>query len=354
MDASAWAARRRSRPRVLDPDRVTRGTLGRSSAGGRQPTSGGGDLDVENSMETDATPWEGTDGRNGDDAALAPFDEPMHLGPGSMLWRYAGDHRLGFTGLATGILQLMHPGLGAGVAEHSAFFTEPWDRIQRSVPEIIGVVYDGPDAETTGHRVRDYHRRIKGIDEQGRPYSALRPETFWWAHATFQFSVERLIDRFDARTLRLADRERLYREGVEWYRRYGVSMAPVPRSYADYRDQWDHYCDDVLEMTTPASSAIDMALHSKVTDIPGLPWWSAPIQREIVTPILRLTAIGGLPARVRRRFDLPWGPLEAAQLRTLEMWVRESWRFVPRNLRYAPRAADGWRREAAERRVAAT
>jgi uncharacterized protein (DUF2236 family) len=110
--------------------------------------------------------------------------EPIDLGPGTLLWRWAGDNRLSFTGLSAGILQLMHPGLGAGVVEHSAFFTEPWDRIIRSLPEIIGVVYDGPEAEVTGHRVRDYHRRIKGVDHLGRRYSALSPETFWWAHAT--------------------------------------------------------------------------------------------------------------------------------------------------------------------------
>jgi uncharacterized protein (DUF2236 family) len=283
---------------------------------------------------------------------LPPFDEPMDLGPGSLLWRYAGDHRLGFTGLASGILQLMHPGLGAGVVEHSAFFTEPWDRIQRSVPEIVGVVYDA-DGAATGHRVRDYHKGISGTDERGRRYSALKPETFWWAHATFQFAVERLIDRFDHRHMTWEDRARLYRECVEWYRRYGVSMAVVPRSYAEYRDRWDHYCDEVLEMTPAAARAVEMALHDKVSDLPGLPWWSTPLQREVITPVFRLTAIGGLPARIRRRFDLPWSTVDAAQLRALELWVRETWRFVPRQLRYGPRAAEGWRRAVRERRQVA-
>lgn len=279
-----------------------------------------------------------------------PFDQPMDLGPDSFLWRWAGDNRLGFTGLAAGILQLMHPGLGAGVVQHSAFFTEPWDRIFRSLPEIIGVIYDGPEAEATGLRVRDYHRRIRGTDDQGRRYSALRPETFWWAHATFQFAVERLADRYDPHRLDDHERERLYREGVEWYRRYGVSMEPVPRTRAEFRERWYHYCDDVLEMTVAAERAIDMALHGKVEDLPGLPWWSQPIQREVITPVFRLTAIGGLPARVRQRFDIPWGAIEAARLRAFQVWVRESWRFVPRPMRWAPRASDGWRREAALRR----
>jgi uncharacterized protein (DUF2236 family) len=275
--------------------------------------------------------------------------EPLELGPSSLLWKYAGDNRLSFTGLAAGILQLMHPGLGAGVAEHSDFFNDPFDRIIRSMPEIIGVVYDGPEAETTGHRVRDYHKRIKGTDAQGRRYSALRPETFWWAHATFQFSVEQVVDRFDRRHLSARRREQLYVEGVEWYRRYGVSMRPVPDDRTAFGEEWDRYCSEVLELTPAAERAIDMALHDKLEDLPGLPSWSTPIQREIITPLLKLTAIGGLPPIVRERFDVPWSLVEEAELKLLELWVRESWRFVPRSFRWAPRASDGWRREARER-----
>jgi uncharacterized protein (DUF2236 family) len=277
--------------------------------------------------------------------------EPIDLGPDTLLWRWAGDRRLGFSGLSAGILQLMHPGLGAGVVEHSAFFTEPWDRIIRSIPEIIGVVYDGPDAESTGERIRSYHRGIKGTDPQGRPYSALRPETFWWAHATFQFAVEQVADRFDCHRLSDAEREQLYREGVEWYRRYGVSVRPVPDDRAAFGAVWDRYCDEVLEMTVAAERAIDMALHDKIADMPGLPSWTGVIQREVATPLLRLTAIGGLPARVRRRFDIPWGLDDAAQLAALEVAVKAAWRVVPRSARWAPRAADGWRREARARRA---
>lgn len=272
--------------------------------------------------------------------------EPIPLGPGSLLWRYAGDNRLGFTGLAAGILQLMHPGLGAGVLGHSDFFNDPWGRVERSMPEILGVVYDGPEAEATGARIRSYHRGIKGIDDQGRAYSALKPETFWWAHATFQFAVEELADRFDAHRLTPTEREQLYREGIEWYRRYGVSTAPVPPTRAEHQDRWDHYCLEVLEMTGAAERAIDMALHDKISDLPGLPSWTGILQREIATPILRLTAIGGLPPAVRRRFGIPWGTADALQLSLLERMVRDTWRFVPRRARWAPRAAEGWRREA--------
>lgn len=277
--------------------------------------------------------------------------EPREIRPGSPLWRWAGDNRLGFTGLSAGMLQLMHPGLGAGVVDHSAFFTEPWDRINRSIPEIIGVVYD-EDPEQTGRRVRDYHRHITGTDEKGRRYSALKPETFWWAHATFQYAVEGVADRFDNRRVTPEMREELYLDGVEWYRRYGVSARPVPATRAEFGEVWDRYCTEILEMTPAAERAIDMALNDTVSDMPGLPSWTVPIQREIITPLFRLTALGGLPPVVRKRFGIPFGAVEKAELKLLEMWVRETWRFVPRPLRWAPRASEGWRREARARREA--
>ena len=56
-----------------------------------------------------------------------------------------------------------------------------------------------------------------------------------------------------------------------------------------------------------------------------------PIQREIITPLFKLTAIGGLPEPVRERFGIPWGAVEAAELKALELWVRETWRFMPRS-----------------------
>ena len=263
--------------------------------------------------------------------------EPIDLGPGSLLWRWAGDNRLSFTGLSAGILQLMHPGLGAGVIEHSAFFTEPWDRIIRSLPEILGVVYDGPEAERTGHRVRDYHRRIKGVDALGRRYSALAPETFWWAHATFQFSVEQVADRFDGH--RLARRRpraalpggrrvvpplrREHASGPPGSRCVGRGMGPLLHRRAG---------DDRGGRASGGHGAAREG-HRHARPARG---GRCPIQREIITPLFRLTAIGGLPDVVRRRFDIPWGAVEAAELKLLEVWVRETWRFMPRPLRWAP------------------
>ncbi|MGH9057716.1 MAG: oxygenase MpaB family protein [Acidimicrobiales bacterium] len=269
------------------------------------------------------------------------------IGPDSLLWRYAGDHRLALTGLSAGILQLMHPAIGAGVAEHSSFFEDPWARIMRSVPQILGVVY-GARPEETGRRVREYHRHIHGTDDQGRPYRALDPETFWWAHATFQNAVEQVVDRFDHHRLGRDSRESLYLDGVEWYRRYGVSMRPAPPTYAAFREKWGRVCEDVLEMTPAAEHAVHLALHPRSLDVPFLPRWTRPLHPVVVTPILQLTAIGGLPPALRRRFAIPWRADQHLEYLSVQMAFRCGWPWVPPDHRYGPTAATG-RRALAER-----
>ena len=242
---------------------------------------------------------------------------------------------------------MMHPAIGAGVAQHSDFFNDPWDRIIRSVPQILGVIYDS-EPEFVGRRVRDHHRRIKGVDEMGRRYNALHHETFWWAHATFQVAVEQIVDRFDARSLSPDEREDLYRDGVEWYRRYGVSTRAVPADHSAFRRKWKRVCGEVLEMTPAAERALEMALREKRLGAPFLPWWTKPLQPVLVTPLLQLTAIGGLPATVRKRFGIPWRIDQEMEYRALQVTVREWWRWLPETLRHGPSATEARRRVAAD------
>lgn len=278
-------------------------------------------------------------------------DPQVELGPSSLLWRYAGDTRIAFLGGTIGLLQLMHPAIGAGVLEHSSFFEDPSDRVFRSLPRILGAVYDGPQAVATGQEVRDVHRSITGTDDIGRRYHALDPATFWWAHATFQFMAEQVVDRFDRRRLRPHEREQLYQEGIEWYRRYGVSDRCVPPTRADFQQEWDRVCAEVLEV----NDAVRFVLHLLDEPLPRVradaptPGWlrpivDHPITRRVLSQRSRVVAIGGLPHAVRQRFDIPWSWRDQAELDLIEGTVARTWRLLPATFRWQPRAYDGWQR----------
>ena len=275
----------------------------------------------------------------------------VDLGPESLLWRYAGDTRIAFLGATIGLLQLMHPAIGAGVLDHSNFFEDPTDRIFRSLPRILGAVYDA-DARSTGDEVRDAHRSIKGTTGSGERYHALDPATFWWAHATFQFMAEQVADRFDTHRLTASEREQLYREGIEWYRRYGVSDRAVPPDRAAFEAEWNRVCSEVLEM----NDAVRFVL--RILDQPLLPRWDTRSElRNWLRPLAnlapsrwvaargaRLVAGGGLPPIVRERFGIRWTRRDAIELATLERVVRAGWRHLPPSTRWQPRAYEGWER----------
>lgn len=252
------------------------------------------------------------------------------LGPDSLLWQIAADWRSGLSGLSAGILQLMWPHLGQGVEEHSAFFEEPWDRIHRSVPQIWATIF-ADDAERRGRTIRDLHKGIKGTDRHGNRYHALDPDTFWWAHATFTWEMFQTADEWDHRTLSPHRREQLYQETVTWYRRYGVSDRPVPADHGAFEARFDQICRTQLEMTPTASRAIEMALAARVTP-PGMP---APVA-AVAIPLMRTMAIGGLPAAVRVRFDIPWSDTDQLALVGFRQVVRDAGRIVPHRLTRGP------------------
>ena len=131
------------------------------------------------------------------------------------MWEHFGRlpvYRLS-NGLREAMLQNMHPGLAAGVEHHSVFFEDPLARGRRSIGPIMSVVYGGPTSHEWGKLVRSFHGSIKGVDKYGRRYSALNPETFFWAHATF---VEDIVTGHELTGYPLSetDKQALYLESI--------------------------------------------------------------------------------------------------------------------------------------------
>ncbi|WP_233213394.1 oxygenase MpaB family protein [Mycobacterium hubeiense] len=279
----------------------------------------------------------------------------MTLNADSLLWRWAGDLRIAFEGGTAGLLQTMHPAIGYALIEHSNFFEDPVDRVFRSLPGILGTVYDGPDAATTGTQVRDYHRDIKGHMPDGTRYHALNPETYWWAHATFQRMVDRVARYWDSYRLTDAQWEQLYDEGCEWYRRYGVSDSVVPADRRAFDAEFDRYCRDVLEPNPASDYLIDVINRVAIPDmstsphLPAhprlrpladrlLPTW--PVRAALAVP-MRLVIFGGLPAGVRDRFGIAWSAADETAYRSVRSAIRVAWHLVPASLKWHDAARRG-------------
>lgn len=277
---------------------------------------------------------------------------PEPLGPDSLTWKYFGDWRGVLLAPWAGAMQNMHPGLGAGVAEHSRFFEERWQRLFRSLYPIGGVVYDGPRAAETARRVRAHHDTVKGVDRHGRPYHALDPDTFYWAHATFFVLTLLVADRLGP-GLDEADKRRLFDEHVRWWRMYGMSMRPVPASWEDFRAYWERMAAEVLEDNQPTRDILDVRHLDRP---PALRCVPHRLWRAASGPQARLTVwftVGFLPPAVRRRLGYRWTARDERRLRRLCRVIHHAWHLVPPAYRYHPRARAGRRRARGARSVTA-
>ncbi len=243
------------------------------------------------------------------------------LGPGSVLWRLAADGRGLLPGTAAGIMQLMLPGLGAGVTDHSAFFQDPWGRIMRSIPQIWGTIFaDDEGGDEQGRTVRDLHAKIKGADDHGRRYHALDPDIYWWAHATFTWEFFRAAELFFPLPLTRREKEQLYAESVTWYRRYGVSDRPLPVDLTAFEARFADICAHELELTPAVQWVLqppEDATKPPEEPLPGRLQPLAPVIRKLRSENLRLITFGTMPDVVRRRFDIPWTNEDRALFATL-------------------------------------
>lgn len=272
-----------------------------------------------------------------------------------ILKEHFGDLRFNLAGMSAGLLQVFHPAIGAGVLEHSDFIRNPWGRIDRSLPQIGAMIYDR-NREERAKEVRNKHRDIKGTDEKKRGYHAYDPETFSWAHDTFVWAAEKKMDVFDHRRVTPAHLEQLHQESKLWYSMYGLSQRPVPEDYASLQKKRNYIYDNVLEMTPVAQAVLTQLIDGTVERRPEISkvLWEMGLKIP-GNELLRLLAIGGLPERVRERFNVPWSTFDAWKLKGIEttvrelLWPRETRMEWPANIRdprYASWAqVQPWERE---------
>lgn len=268
---------------------------------------------------------------------------PAPLGPDSLTWKYFGDWRGMLQGPWAGSMQNMHPQLGAAVEDHSTFFRERWPRLLRSLYPIGGVVFDGDRAPVTGAEVRDYHTDIKGVDAQGRRYHALNPDVFYWAHATFFVGTMIVAERFCG-GITEDDKRQLFDEHIQWYRMYGMSMRPVPKSWKDFQRYWGHMCSSVLENNFAARAVLDLTELPKPPFARRIPDRLWALQRRLLAPFFVWLTVGLYDPAVRRLMGHPWSARDEWLYRRFGDVVCLVFSLLPRRTRMHPRARAGWDR----------
>jgi uncharacterized protein (DUF2236 family) len=118
------------------------------------------------------------------------------FGPDSAVWQVHGCIATLVGGIRALLMQAAHPAALTGVAEHSAYDTDPLGRLERTTRWLTITSFGSTEAiEIEARRVREMHKRVEGnfeqrSGEQAR-YSASDPRYLLWVHCAFTDSFLR-------------------------------------------------------------------------------------------------------------------------------------------------------------------
>ncbi|HEX5960556.1 MAG TPA: oxygenase MpaB family protein [Rhodanobacteraceae bacterium] len=114
----------------------------------------------------------------------APLGDPGLFGPDSVTWKVHADFPgMLAGGLASLLLQALHPLALAGVWDHSSFRSDTLGRL-RNTTAFVGRTTYAPraPAQAAIERVLAIHHAVRGSTPDGRAYSADDPHLLTWVH----------------------------------------------------------------------------------------------------------------------------------------------------------------------------
>lgn len=114
---------------------------------------------------------------------------PRWFSPADPIWRVHSDASMFAAGITALLLQSLHPSAMAGVAGHSGYRGDPWGRLQRTSHYLATTTFGTIEhAEQAIATVRSVHERVRGKDDDGRPYRANDPDLLRWVHIAESWS----------------------------------------------------------------------------------------------------------------------------------------------------------------------
>jgi uncharacterized protein (DUF2236 family) len=265
------------------------------------------------------------------------------FGPESVTWRVNRESVLLLGGGRALLLQVAHPSVGAGVAQHSSYREDPWGRLSRTLDVTRRIVFgDTETATRASQHLQGVHERVRGTVEDGRgagtAYAAEDPELLLWVWATLVESALLIYTRYVG-PLKVADVEAYYEEQKRFLAACGAPETSAPETFAQFMAWYDATVEHALEVTPAARDVAAAILRPPRLPLPLRPAFDA----------LNLATVGLLPPSLRTAYGLRWGPQRERLLGAQTSVVRRLMPVLPSLVRELPaaRSADRRLREAA-------
>ncbi len=263
-------------------------------------------------------------------------DEPVSL---SELSRRINAERILLLGWTRAVLlQLAHPLIAAGVADHSTFrggTIAAFSRLHHTVVSMLALTFgDEGDRERALEAIRAIHRRVHGTlpaacgrFPAGTRYSAEDPALLLWVHVTLIESILLVYERLVA-PLTDAGRDRYCLDSADVAIALGARAGDVPRCWKELQACLDReYRAGSIAVSNQARD-LAAALLSPVASRAAAP----------LTAMATLLAAGLLPAQVRRDYGFAWSPRRERAFGVTLRVLRAARGLLPRWITWWPPA----------------
>lgn len=163
---------------------------------------------------------------------LAVGNDVGLFGAGSAVWEVHGCIATLVGGIRALLMQAAHPAALTGVAEHSAYDTDPLGRLERTTRWLTITSFGSTEAiELEARRVREMHKRVTGEFESKSGsqshYSASHPRYLLWVHCAFTDSFLRAHEELGYGLPQGADT--YVREWAKSAQPLGLEKAPLSK-----------------------------------------------------------------------------------------------------------------------------
>ena len=235
-----------------------------------------------------------------------------YFAPESVIRRVGNTPVTPFLGGGTAVLlQVAHPLVAAGIADHSDYRHDLWRRLGRTLRALYLITFGTKaEAERAGASAQAVHSYVRGRTRtrlgrfpRGTSYSAEDPELMLWVHATLVEASLSAYQRFE-RPLSRDEQERYYQEMAVVAQLFGTPLSVLPRTLTDFRDYFAaQLASDTITITPPAKEIAEVILRAPL-----------PAPMRVLSPAHRLATVAQLPTRLRREYELGWTPLHSLLL----------------------------------------
>jgi len=275
------------------------------------------------------------------DPAARPSGPVSRPQPGGITWTIAGERLALLAWPRAILLQLAHPLVAAGVAQHSGFRASmfaPLARLHATVRAMRRLTF-GTDEEAgaTVQRILAVHDRVNGTlpaaagaHARGTPYSAHDPALLLWVHATLMDSHVRALEPVLG-PFTPDDLDVYCCETAPFAVALGAAERGVPRTWRRLQD----YMTEEIEsgrvaVGTDARGLAPAILRPAI----GRVAWPLPAVGELVT-------VGLLPRAIRDGYGFPWDATRERRMRRALAMVRALRARTPDGIARWPEARRG-------------